>query len=237
MQRDAFLQRVSEAVARGNRHRPAVQREKIVPGAGYVGLGGDDPCEVMAREIAQVGGIAHRAADDEAAREVLRQLIAQHEVRRALCWQHPVLQELQLAALLESLGVELLDPEQLASLPEDQRRQQMLEADLGISSTTWAIAETGTLALVATPTTPRTASLLPPVHVAIVRRSQIIPDLFDFFEQLAGHGDEIPSNVTLITGPSKTGDLELRLVTGVHGPGQWHVVLVDEPTTPESTNR
>jgi L-lactate dehydrogenase complex protein LldG len=71
------------------------------------------------------------------------------------------------------------------------------------------------------------ASLLPPVHIAIVERAQIVPDLFDLFailEQQIPTG--LPTNVALITGPSKTGDIELTLITGVHGPGKWHVIIV-----------
>ena len=72
------------------------------------------------------------------------------------------------------------------------------------------------------------ASLTPPVHIAIVERVQIVPDLIDAFERLAGRGlDALPSNVTLITGPSKTGDIELQLTTGVHGPGKWRVIVIE----------
>jgi L-lactate utilization protein LutC len=66
-----------------------------------------------------------------------------------------------------------------------------------------------------------------PVHVAVVGEWQIVPDLFDFFESLAA-GPNLPANVNLITGPSKTADIEGVLVTGMHGPGQVHIVLVGE---------
>ena len=72
----------------------------------------------------------------------------------------------------------------------------------------------------------RVASLLPPVHVAIVERQQIVADLIDAFSALTRGKEELPSNVVLITGPSKTGDIELQLTTGVHGPGTWHVIVV-----------
>ena len=77
------------------------------------------------------------------------------------------------------------------------------------------------------PGSERLASLLPPVHVAVIEAAQILPDLFDLFArlQISGH-PEMPSNLTLITGPSKTGDIELRLTTGVHGPGEWHVIII-----------
>jgi len=90
-----------------------------------------------------------------------------------------------------------------------------------------AIAETGTLLMCARPGQERVASLTPPMHIAIVERRQIVPDLIDAFDWLAGRGlENLPSNVTLITGPSKTGDIELQLTTGVHGPGKWRVVVV-----------
>jgi len=70
----------------------------------------------------------------------------------------------------------------------------------------------------------RVASLLPPMHVAVIERKQIVPDLIDALGML--NSDGLPSNVTLITGPSKTGDIELQLTTGVHGPGKWRVIIV-----------
>jgi L-lactate dehydrogenase complex protein LldG len=100
----------------------------------------------------------------------------------------------------------------------------LLACDVGITSCDWAIAETGTLMMCAGPGHERVASLLPPMHVAVVERQQIVPDLIDAFATL--NATTLPSNVTLITGPSKTGDIELQLTTGVHGPGKWRVIVV-----------
>jgi L-lactate dehydrogenase complex protein LldG len=91
-----------------------------------------------------------------------------------------------------------------------------------------AVAETGTLAMASRPGAERVASLLPPVHVAVISADQIVPDLFDLFATMQKSLPELPSSWVLITGPSKTGDLELKLTTGVHGPGHWHVIVARE---------
>jgi L-lactate dehydrogenase complex protein LldG len=80
------------------------------------------------------------------------------------------------------------------------------------------------------PEDPRSVGLLPPVHIAVAQRRQLLPDLFDLFAAYSANGTlpSLPSCLSVITGPSKTGDIELRLVTGVHGPGEVHVVLACE---------
>ncbi len=97
---------------------------------------------------------------------------------------------------------------------------------MGITGVDYLVAETGSVVLASRPGQPRSLSLLPPVHVAVAGRSQVLPDLFDLFEGRWSK-EELPSGLSIITGPSKTGDIELRLVTGVHGPGAIHVVLVE----------
>ena len=133
-----------------------------------------------------------------------------------------------MAGRLGDVEVSLVD-----ALPGGAARAAYFAADVGISGVDYLVAETGTVAVLAKPDDPRSLSLLPPVHVAVADRSQILPDLFDLFEALGldptADGPRLPSCVALITGPSKTGDIELRLVTGVHGPGEVHVVLLDGP--------
>ena len=77
------------------------------------------------------------------------------------------------------------------------------------------------------PEQPRSLSLLPPVHIAVARREQIVADLFDWFDDQQRDIHKLPACVSIITGPSKTGDIELKLVTGVHGPGEVHVILLE----------
>jgi L-lactate dehydrogenase complex protein LldG len=117
------------------------------------------------------------------------------------------------------------------------RRQELREllarADIGLSGVDYAIAETGTLALSARPGQMRSVSLLPPVHVAVARADQVVATLADYLLLLQAAGTDVQqwlsSCVSFITGPSRTGDIELTLTIGVHGPGEVHLVLLEEP--------
>ena len=103
-------------------------------------------------------------------------------------------------------------------------KERLFAADIGITGVDWLIAETGSMVVCSKPGQARSLSLLPPIHIAIAESRQILPDLFDLFTP--GRVDPQPANVTIITGPSKTGDIELKLVTGVHGPGEVHVIVI-----------
>jgi L-lactate dehydrogenase complex protein LldG len=224
MTRELFLDRVRQAARAGQAY--SVHVHDVPPETGYVGAAGD-VCEALAREVDAVGGLAYVVDDYASAREVLTRLLTEANAKTALCWKHPVLDELALAELLAGLNIHRHDYDSLAMLALPQQRSDALACDVGITSVERAIAETGTLMMWSRPGRERIASLLPPLHIAIVHESQIVPDLFDAIGLLIDGGPgQMPSNVTLITGPSKTGDIELQLTTGVHGPGKWRVIVV-----------
>jgi L-lactate dehydrogenase complex protein LldG len=222
MDREKFLDRVRQAARRGNAYR--VHVPELPENVGYVGATGD-LCERFADEVNQVGGAAQVFDDWNGARQQLRGIIAEQKCRSALCWQHDVLEQLQLDALLSEANVTRLDYDAIASLDSADRRNQAIEADIGITSADIAIAETGTLVVCSKAGQERISSLVPPIHVAVITAEQIVPDLLDAIPRLP---QPLPSSTVLITGPSKTGDIELQLTTGVHGPGKWHVLIVRE---------
>lgn len=225
MNREEFLSRVRAAAQVGRSH-PVHVRHDLNERVGYDD-GGPDLAARLAAEVTQAGGVAELVDDLPAAGAAIAAIARRHGATSALVWQHPLLERLGLDALLSELRIDRWHYERLRELDEAPQRAAMLAADLGITSASCAIAETGTLAMIAGPGRERVASLLPPVHVAVVGASQIVPDLFDLFDRLADNDPQsIASNLTLITGPSKTGDLELKLTTGVHGPRVWYVVIV-----------
>ena len=95
--------------------------------------------------------------------------------------------------------------------------------DAGVSTALYALADTGSVVLAAGPEEPRAASLLPWTHVTIVRENRILPGLAELFDALGGN---LPSALAIVTGPSRSADIEQKLAVGVHGPGEVHVVLL-----------
>ncbi|MFI4947568.1 MAG: lactate utilization protein C [Alphaproteobacteria bacterium] len=95
------------------------------------------------------------------------------------------------------------------------------------------IAETGTLMLVSGAQTPTTLNFLPDTHIVVVRAGQVVASYEDGWDLVrarsAGSEDAWPRTINLITGPSRTGDIEQRIQLGAHGPRRLHIVLVDEP--------
>jgi L-lactate dehydrogenase complex protein LldG len=214
---DAFLQRVRQAVAEGNRAGGAAP----LPERGTTGHqgAGTDAVVRFVQELTAAGGQAHVVADRSAAAALVLDLVRQSGARRVLLEQTAILDELSIVSALRTAGIEVQRADQVEAAA-------FFQADLGITGVDHLIAETGSVVLRSSPDRSRSVSLLPPVHVAVAHRSQILSDMFDLFEGHPPAGDP-PSGMTIITGPSKTGDIELRLVTGVHGPGVIHVVVID----------
>jgi L-lactate dehydrogenase complex protein LldG len=104
-------------------------------------------------------------------------------------------------------------------------RHQMGNADLGIAEADFAIASTGTLAMVATENRPSALTLLPPASLILVRVDRLLPDLASALAAL-GPDTIARYRLTLITGPSRTADIEKRIVLGVHGPKALYAIVV-----------
>lgn len=226
MDRDAFLARVRSAARQGRQYRvvvdpPPPERPgvEVQFGPGMV--------ERFLLEVQRLGGGADRAANDAAAAEKVKAFLTEFSVQTLLLWEDPVLERIGVEKIARDLGCTVHRHENLAKLSPPARQAAILSADGGITGATWAVAETGSVAVASGPGTERVASLTPPVHLALVDRGRIVPDLYDFFDRLAAAGlENLASNVVLISGPSKTGDIEMNLVVGVHGPGIWRVVVV-----------
>lgn len=101
-------------------------------------------------------------------------------------------------------------------------REQCTQADAGLTAAAAALAETGTIILPSGPGRSRLTALLPPIHVALVSTASLTPDLFTW---TAARQEPPSAAITLISGPSKTADIEQTMAIGVHGPKRLIVLL------------
>jgi L-lactate dehydrogenase complex protein LldG len=97
----------------------------------------------------------------------------------------------------------------------------------GITGAFAAVAETGTLMLISGAETPTRNNFLPDTHIVVLRSSEVVASYEDGWDRLREKG-AMPRTVNFISGPSRTGDIEQRLVLGAHGPRRLHIVLIDD---------
>lgn len=109
---------------------------------------------------------------------------------------------------------------------EDWKQELFYEVDAGLTSTLGGVAETGTLILWSSPDEPRTLSLVPPIHIAILDTEQLFSTFAEAVNTQGWLEQGLPTNALLISGPSRSADIAQVLAYGVHGPKELVVVLV-----------
>jgi L-lactate utilization protein LutC len=129
------------------------------------------------------------------------------------------------SALLRQCGITALAGVESGITDRVRLRAFCSTAACGITGANYALADTGTLVMLASVQEARMISLLPPVHIALVDRDRLLTGLDELLSILPRPADET-SSMVLITGPSRTADIEQILVRGVHGPGEIHVVVI-----------
>lgn len=183
---------------------------------------------------------SQRDFDDLAARFEESLIAAKGEVRRAdnleSAWKEvdAILREIGAQAVVANdeppFSAELLTerwPEcewHVVGQTAGDLREFCARADVGLSSAEVALAETGSIVVESGPGKSRLATLLPPIHIALVPVSRLTPDIFTWTANRSG---KMPANTTIISGPSKSADIEFILTLGVHGPKRMIVVLYE----------
>jgi L-lactate dehydrogenase complex protein LldG len=171
-------------------------------------------------ELDALGGHGQRVASVEEARDYVVSLVRERDAKLLVRWDVEELERLGVDELLEGAGVEVALWRDLEDF-----REVAAGADLGLSTAEWAIAETGSLVLTSGPGRGRTVTLLPQTYVAVISTESVLRTVPEAIEKYAGNGG-LPANVCFHTGPSRSGDIEMSLTIGVHGPGDVHVILV-----------
>jgi L-lactate dehydrogenase complex protein LldG len=177
----------------------------------------DDLAARFGQALTAAKGELWRAADTDAAIGCLESLLQQLQAQRIVANDEPFLREMALPGRWPDLEW------RSAGQSAGDWRAFCAQADVGISSATAALAETGSIVVSSGPGCSRLTALLPPVHVAIVPVACLTADIFTW--TAVGQGS-LPAVTTLISGPSKTADIEQTLAIGVHGPKRFIVILV-----------
>ena len=181
----------------------------------------------FAAELAAVGGEFVAPESDAAARQVVVDLVREAGGGPILTWTED---ELALPGLGEALGAVGVVREG-AHLPvaAEARRvaAQALDRPLvGITGALAGLADTGSIVLLSGPGRPAVTSLAPPLHIALLSRQAIVPDLRAFLATRDPRDLTAWRNLVFITGPSRTADIEMILTRGVHGPARLVVVAI-----------
>ena len=188
--------------------------------------------ERFRREFEGVGGVFHTARAARDVPGVVASIARDRGLSRLVAWHPSALgADFSDGFVREGLRVEVMPADEVADVERQRLRAAAADADLGVTGVDLAVAETGTLVLRSGAGRPRSTSLLPPCHLAVFDRRVLIETLQQlgvFFE--AWHAAPAGSSgamINLITGPSRTADIELTLTRGVHGPKEVHAVFVE----------
>lgn len=109
----------------------------------------------------------------------------------------------------------------------EQFKETVFNVDAGITSAAGAIAETGALILWPSEKEPRLMSIVPSIHIAVLKADTIHSTLIDAMHK-ENWPERMPTNIVLVSGPSKTADIEMTLAFGVHGPKELIVLIVED---------
>jgi L-lactate dehydrogenase complex protein LldG len=173
----------------------------------------DSEIELFLSEIKKLSGVGERISIAGIG-AALQALVSHQKVRKATVWETSLLKNLDIADCLHSLGVELISPH--------ASKNEMAFCDLGITEADFLLPETGTLVLRSSAEKPRAVSLLPRIHLAIVRPEMLRGDMHQVFAEAKDS-----HYLVFITGPSRTADIELTVTLGVHGPKDLYVWMMD----------
>jgi L-lactate dehydrogenase complex protein LldF len=171
---------------------------------------------IFADELQALGGKFRSSSTDQVWKSVL-EILQAHDIHEILAWNEDTLPAMLFSKLDEG-GIQIIFP-----TSENIRANSHVRA--GLSGAAGAIAETGSILILGGPGRPLTASLLPEIHIAILSEKDIVMNLNQLLKM-----DEIKraSAAVLISGPSRTADIEMTLTIGVHGPGELDIICLND---------
>ncbi len=172
----------------------------------------DSPEIVFAQELIKVAGKFVYCSDDAEFAETLQSVMNENKWESIHCID-PALSE-----ILSPKGIRVTSDE-----------ENFMKMKAGLTRCEYLIARLGSIMVSSAHTSGRRMNVFPEIHLVYARVSQLVPDLKDALKAMKEkYGADLPSMISLITGPSRTADIEKTLVMGAHGPKELYVFLVDD---------
>jgi L-lactate dehydrogenase complex protein LldG len=215
--RSAYQRPFEDAPPRPQSYLPVTVVEDETP---------DALLERFTRELTALTCDVFAVDGDEGARAKVLELLEQHEARSIIAWDFTHIPIEGLETAIRATGIEIIQPD-----THDEMRMEMLtasaEAQVGLTGADAAAATTGTLIFTTAPGKGRIPTVFAPVHIAVITLDQLLPRIENWVaaQRAAGIPLQEHANFCFISGPSRTGDIEMQLILGVHGPGKVQVIV------------
>lgn len=173
----------------------------------------DDSLDItFAQEFSKVSGKFIYCENEADLKASLISLIAENNWKNVFCF------EPEIKTLLEDTGIPCFSDE-----------DHFHDMDAGVTYCEYLIARLGSIMVSSRQTSGRRLNVFPEAHLVIAKSSQIVPDIKDALKKMQEkYNNNLPSLISVITGPSRTADIEKTLVMGAHGPKQLFLFLLDE---------
>jgi L-lactate dehydrogenase complex protein LldG len=178
--------------------------------------------------LESIAGVVLEARSTGDVVEIVAGVAARLGARSLLSWSDEAIGIPGLSAALAARGLTAVVPDiPQRGAERDAKLVELAALPLGLTGADAGLAETGSIVVASGPGRPRMASLLVPVHIAVLHVDRLVDSISML---LATRGDLVAagSNLVAITGPSRTADIEHTLSRGVHGPGEVHVIVYGE---------
>ncbi|MGD8368444.1 MAG: lactate utilization protein [Desulfobacterales bacterium] len=179
------------------------------------------------------------AADGPAAGKAIARLAEQRssewgEPKTVAAWRHPLVESLDLPGQLAvPVFYSAPEPDRPAEEARTRLKRRIAESFIGVTAADFCLADTATLVLRTRPGQARSVSLLPSIHVAVLGAERLLADLAELYAVLRWNRQQwaegLSTCLTLVSGPSKTADIEATLVHGAHGPRELHLIVIGGP--------
>jgi L-lactate dehydrogenase complex protein LldG len=182
--------------------------------------------ERFSKELGALTGEVYPVTGDDEARAKVLEVLEQFEAKSIIAWDFAHIPVEGLESAIRATGIDIIQPD-----TNDEMRMETLsasaEAQVGLTGADAAAATTGTLIFTTAPGKGRIPTVLAPVFLAVITLDQLVPRLESWVAKQRALGLPLTdsANVCFITGPSRTGDIEMQMVLGVHGPGKIRVIV------------